>query len=153
MTTITSRRVSFMLAAASFCCLTSLAAAQAPPAQTTAKPPAAPASKAKEVAAKPRLSAPDKKAIVELFKDVDPSKYRLEFDNGREVYGTKKIEMADLQQIKRVTKPSEASGYLIDIEVTTVILVRTRADQSELVKVLGEERTKRLNQILNKYAR
>jgi len=102
------------------------------------------------------ISAEDKKAVIALFKGIDPSKYRLEFNHGRESYGTKKIEMSDLKQVRKISNPGEESGWVILIvedDGVMYILAATHGDQSQLEEVLGKEKTARLNQIMAKYAR
>src|SRR2546426_808795 len=59
------------------------------------------------------ISAEDKKALVELFKGVDPKMYRLEFNNAKEVYGSKKVTMGEVQQANKVRNPGGANGYMV----------------------------------------
>jgi len=157
---VTFQGVGSMLVAASFVLVSSAAFAQTQPKAAPAKPVTTttvdqvkkPAATAKR---KP-ISAADKKAIIALFKGVDPNLYRLEFNHGRETYGKKKIEMQDLEQVKRVTNPGEESGYVVLIvsdDGTMYILAATHGDQSQLVQVLGQEKTAQLNKIMSKYAR
>lgn len=154
---VENRGVSSVLVAASFALVASTASAQTQPAakQVPAKP-ATEAAKVAKAPARKAISAADKKEIIALFKDVDPTKYRLEFNHGRETYGKKKIEMTDLEQVKRVTNPGSESGYVVLIvsdDGTMYILAATHGDQSQLVQVLGQEKTQKLNAIMQKYAR
>jgi len=53
------------------------------------------------------VSAADQKKIMEIFKDVPKSEYKLVFNNGKTVIGEKQIKMDDL---KRVSKSSDANA-------------------------------------------
>ena len=55
------------------------------------------------------ISAADKKAIKEIFKGVDSSKYRLQFNGGKEVVGSKRVSMRQLEQVRKITNPGEAA--------------------------------------------
>ena len=57
-----------------------------------------------QVSAQNGVTAADTKAIVDIFKGVDASKYRLVFNNGSEVYGSKAIKMADLKTLSRTAE-------------------------------------------------
>jgi hypothetical protein len=87
------------------------------------------------------VSAADKRAILEIFKGVDPSKYRLSFNGGGEVHGTKAIKMADLKQL---------SFIVGDRSENEVFYVYTEGE-SELVSVLGRQKVKALDEIARKY--
>ncbi|PZR02905.1 MAG: hypothetical protein DI539_27280, partial [Flavobacterium psychrophilum] len=50
----------------------------------------------KVVAQDKAISEADKKEIIKLFEGVDKSKYRLQFNKGKEVYGARKVAMRDL---------------------------------------------------------
>jgi hypothetical protein len=102
------------------------------------------------------ISAEDQQAIAELFKDVDPSKYRLQFNEGNRVLGNKKVEMSDIEQVKRIRTPTNATGYFTFIAsgrgAKEVVYIYS-TEPSGLVSLLGREKTARLEQIMAKYAR
>jgi hypothetical protein len=101
-----------------------------------------------------RLSRADQRAIEALFKGVDPSKYRLQFNKGKRVLGTKKVEMRDLEQVKKYRNPAEAAGWIIlAVEGPDDIIYILAVGNAELQSVLGKEKTAKLNQIMAKYAR
>lgn len=109
----------------------------------------------RKTAAPAEISDADRKAIKELFKDVPADKYRLEFKNTKEVVGRKQVSMQDLQQVKKVTNPGEAAGYVVLIvenksnSVVYILAVGSR----NLETVLGREKTAKLNSIMTKYQR
>jgi hypothetical protein len=100
------------------------------------------------------VSAADKRAILEIFKGVDPSKYRLSFNNGGEVHGTKAIKMADLKQLSRngglAAKGVKWTFIVGDRSENEVFYVYTEGE-SELVSVLGRQKVKALDEIARKY--
>jgi hypothetical protein len=100
------------------------------------------------------VSAADQKAIEELFKGVDPKKYRLQFQNGKRVLGTKKVAMRDLEQVKKYRNPAEAAGWIVlivETEGQNVIYVLA-VGSDELTSVLGKAKAAKLKQIMAKYA-
>lgn len=97
------------------------------------------------------VSSADQKAIQEIFKDVDPSKYRLQFNNKKNVYGRHKVEMADVQQIKRVTNPVEAAGWIVFVVEGDDVIYVLAVGSSDLVSVIGREKAQKLNTIMAKY--
>ena len=101
------------------------------------------------------LSAADKKAIKEIFKGVDSSKYRLQFNGGKEVVGSKRVSMRQLEQVRKITNPGEAAGWVVLIvsDDGIVYIVAASHGQTELEGLLGKEKTARLNQIAAKYTR
>ena len=99
------------------------------------------------------ISAADQKAIEALFKGVDPSKYRLQFNQGKRVLGARKVEAGDLQQVKKYRNPAEAAGWIILIVEGNDVIYVLAIGSSELTNVLGRERAAKLNQIMAKYAR
>lgn len=101
-----------------------------------------------------KISPEDKAAIKEIFKGVDPSKYRLEFDGGKEVMGSKKVKMGDINQIEKGGKPDSTDRVIIAVRdrgivVFIAVSIRNRALEGQL----GSEKLARLNQITAKYAR
>lgn len=102
-------------------------------------------------ARKSGVSAQDQKAIEEIFKDVDQSKYRLQFNDAKNVYGKRKVELADVNQIKRVTNPVEAAGWIVFVVEGDDVIYVLAVGNSDLVSVIGKEKTQRLNTIMAKY--
>ncbi len=101
------------------------------------------------------ISSEDQQAIVELFKNVDSSKYRLQFNEGRRVVGNKSVSMSDIEQVKKYRSVA-SSGYFTFIVSgrgadEVVYIYSTEPGKTE--SVLGKEKTARLNQIMAKYAR
>lgn len=99
------------------------------------------------------ISAADKAAIKALFKGADPSTYRLEFDGGRDTMGTKKLTMADVLQLQKVSDPSERIGYVEFIvrDSGVMYIWRATTNRKVLEGQLGLERVARLDQIVAKY--
>lgn len=98
------------------------------------------------------ISADDKREIISLFKGVDSKLYRLQFNS--EVYGSKKIEMRDLTQVKRVSNPLDVKGWVIishsDHGIMSFVAV-TKGRGTSLVSVLGKEKAAKLTAIMGKY--
>jgi hypothetical protein len=101
------------------------------------------------------ISAEDQRAIEEIFKGVDKSKYRLQFNQGSRVIGNKNVGMNEIEQVKKFRNPAEAAGWFVLIvsggAKEVVYIVAT--DPPDVVSVLGRERAAKLNQIMAKYAR
>lgn len=104
-----------------------------------------PAAKAKGI------SAADQTAIKELFKGVDPAKYRLQFNSRRDVVGKRAVKMEDIQQVKRVTNPAEAAGWIVFVVEGDDVIYVLAVGNSDLVSVIGKEKALKLNQIMAKY--
>ncbi|MEN3368262.1 MAG: hypothetical protein V7609_405 [Verrucomicrobiota bacterium] len=100
-----------------------------------------------------RVSAADKAAIKELFKGADPSTYRLEFDGGRDTMGTKKLTLADVQQLQKTSDPSARVGYVefISRDCGVLYIWRATINRKVLEGQLGLERVARLDRIIAKY--
>ena len=109
---------------------------------------------AQEKKVKP-ISAEDQQAIVELFKGVDSSKYRLQFNEGNRVLGNKNLGMNDVEQVRKIRTP-EAAGYFTFIAsgrgAKEVVYIYS-TEPSGLQSLLGREKAAKLNQIMAKYAR
>ncbi len=99
------------------------------------------------------ISAADQQAIQALFKDVDPSKYRLQFNQGKRVLGERKVDLQDLQQVKKYRNPAEAAGWIVLIVEGNDVIYVLAVGSSELTNVLGREKAAKLNQIMAKYGR
>ena len=59
------------------------------------------------------LSPEDKRAIIYLLKSADTRLYRFQSDNGREVYGTRKMSTTELQRIKELELLTQEASLLI----------------------------------------
>lgn len=100
------------------------------------------------------ISEQDKKEIIKLFEGVDKSKYRLQFNNGKEVYGARKISMRELQQVRKVRNPQDEHGYVVLIVSDDgIVYIVAVSKGGKLESVLGREKTTKLNTIMSKYAR
>jgi hypothetical protein len=105
------------------------------------------------VKAQKPISAEDKKAIVALFKDADPTMYRLQFNEGKEVYGKRQIKMDELEQIKKVRNPAGENGYVVLAVKDDGIMFIFAATKGKVESLLGREKTAKLNTIMAKYQR
>ncbi|WP_421799764.1 hypothetical protein [Haliscomenobacter sp.] len=107
-----------------------------------------------QVSAQNGVSAADKKAIVDIFKGVDASKYRLVFNNGSEVYGSKAIKMADLKTLSRTggtaAKGTKWTFIAGDRSANEVFYIYSEGE-SELMSLLGKQKMKALEDISAKY--
>jgi hypothetical protein len=92
---------------------------------------------------------------VELFKGVDQSKYRLQFNEGKRVLGNKNVGMNDIEQIRKIRNPAAAAGFFIIIVSggAKEIVYIAATEPPDVVSVIGKERAAKLNQIMAKYAR
>jgi hypothetical protein len=109
---------------------------------------------AQEKKVKP-ISAEDQQAIVELFKGVDSSKYRLQFNEGNRVLGNKSLGLSDVEQVRKVRAP-EAAGYftfIVSGRGAKEVVYIYSTEPSGLQSLLGREKAAKLNQIMAKYAR
>lgn len=102
-----------------------------------------------------KISAEDKAAIKEIFKGVDPAKYRLEFDGGKDTMGSKKVSMADVKQTKTVSHAGEEANRVTFIarDSGVVYCYTETVNKRVLEGVIGKEKVARLNQIMAKYPR
>ncbi|MFN8344365.1 MAG: hypothetical protein U0X91_05155 [Spirosomataceae bacterium] len=105
------------------------------------------------VKAQKPISAEDKKAIVALFKDADPTMYRLQFNDGKEVYGKRQIKMDELEQIKKVRNPAGENGYVVLAVKDDGIMLIFAATKGKVESLLGREKAAKLNTIMTKYQR
>jgi hypothetical protein len=97
------------------------------------------------------VSAADQKAIAELFKGVDQSKYRLQFNNKATTLGKRAVKMTDVEQVRKITNPGEAAGWIVFVVEGDDVIYVLAVGSSDLVSVLGKEKTLKLNQIMAKY--
>jgi hypothetical protein len=101
---------------------------------------------------KPVLAPADKAAIKEIFKDVDPNLYRLEFDGGKDVMGNKKITPSEITQIRKARNPLDEVGYIVlMVRDDGCIFILAATKGGKLESVLGQEKALRLKQIMAKY--
>lgn len=105
--------------------------------------------------AQDKVSDADKRKIINIFKDVDPSSYRLVFNDGGEVHGQKPLQMNDLKRLSRSAGTASAKGikwtYIIgDRSANEVFYVYTEGE-SELMTMLGQQKYKALQDIVTKY--
>lgn len=107
------------------------------------------------VSAQNSVSAADKKAILEIFKGVDASKYRLAFNDGGEVHGSKAIKMSDLKMLNRnggaTAKGIKWTFIAGDRSANEVFYIYSDGE-SELMSLLGKQKMKALEDISAKYA-
>jgi hypothetical protein len=97
------------------------------------------------------VTAADQKAIAELFKGVDQSKYRLQFNNKATTLGKRAVKMTDVEQVRKITNPGEAAGWIVFVVEGDDVIYVLAVGSSDLVSVLGKEKTLKLNQIMAKY--
>ena len=91
------------------------------------------------------ISSADQNAVKEIFRDVNPARFNLQFKRGNETMGSKPVSMQDLQQIKR--NGNGAASRIFHQDVVYVIAV----GKPELESVIGSEKTAKLNKIIAKY--
>jgi hypothetical protein len=100
------------------------------------------------------ISEQDKKEIIKLFEGVDKTKYRLQFNEGKEVYGSRKVSMRELEQVRKVRNPGGDAGYVVLIVSDDgIVYIVAVSKGSKLQSVLGREKAQKLNSIMSKYAR
>jgi len=99
------------------------------------------------------VSAKDQKVIEEIFKGVDPTKYRLQFNGGKRVLGKAKVSMGDLEQVRRIRNPGEAKGWIVFAVEGDDVIYLLAVSGKDLESFLGKERAARLNLVMAKYAR
>lgn len=109
----------------------------------------------KQDVSKKRISEKDRRAIVELFKGVDASKYQLQFYNGESrkpsKYGRLNYKMNDLQRVQRITNPVDAVGWIVFVVEGDDVIYVLAVGSDKLKSVLGASKTDRLNSIMAKY--
>lgn len=105
--------------------------------------------------AQDKVSDADKRKIITIFKEVDPSSYRLVFNDGAEVHGQKPVQMNDLKRLSRSAGSANAKGIkwtviVGDRSANEVFYIYTEGE-SELMTVLGQQKYKALQDIVAKY--
>lgn len=112
-------------------------------------------SQLKQEVEKKRISEKDRKAIMALFKDVDPSKYKLQFYNGERKtasnVGRLKYSMNDLKRVQRLTNPVNAVGWIVFVVEGDDVIYVLAVGSDKLKSVLGAQKVQRLNAIMAKY--
>ena len=99
------------------------------------------------------VSAQDKAEIVEIFEGVDPSLYRLQFDGGRETFGTAKISMRDIRQTTRFTNPLDEHGWIVFVVETKSqdVIYVLAASGKDLTSVLGAQKVSQLKTLSTQF--
>jgi hypothetical protein len=109
----------------------------------------------KQEVQKKRISDKDRRAILALFKGVDPSKYRLQFYNGERrrasKYGRLRYGMNDLKRVQRLTNPIDAVGWIVFVVEGDDVIYVLAVGSDKLKSVLGVQKMRRLNAIMAKY--
>lgn len=105
-------------------------------------------------AAQKSISKKDKQAIIDIFKDVDKSKFIMYFNDGKEVYGKKRIKMSDLKMDEKWTKNAGKSVKWTfiagDRSANEVIYVYTEG-MNAMVSLLGKRKFQELMSLTEKY--
>ena len=94
-----------------------------------------------------RISAADKKAIMEILKGADQNAYRVQFNGGKETMGAKKLTLASVKQAGRTGVGTGA--FLVDDDI--MICYKGTVPWKTIEGQLGKEKTARLNTIMAKY--
>src|SRR5688572_6956439 len=109
------------------------------------------------------ISATDKTAILQVFKDVgNPDIYTLRFYGDRTIYGSKRISATELEQIKKLAIPSGQKGIIVNYRDRMIIYFRdgsiiyvssmpTRTGRNEILNLLGATGTSKLKIIMGRY--
>lgn len=91
--------------------------------------------------------------LVEIFRDVDPSLYRLQFNGGRQTYGAAKISMRDVRQTSRFTTPLDERGWIVlavETKSSDVIYVLA-ASGKDLTSILGAQKVAQLKALSTQF--
>src|SRR4030095_436085 len=91
-----------------------------------------------------KISSEDKAQIIEIFKYIDPSLYRLQFNKGTEVYGRKKFSMAQVEQIGKFRNPGSDNGYVLLVVKDDGVMIIFAATGKKVLDVLGTDKAARL---------
>jgi hypothetical protein len=101
-----------------------------------------------------QVTAADQERIIEIFKDVDPSQYRLVFDGGRKTIGERQIRMEDLRRVSKSTSPERAGvkwTFIVgDRSANEVFYIYTEG-MSKMASLLGQKKFQALQEIAAKY--
>ena len=112
------------------------------------------------------LSAVDKNALIHFFESTNrsPNWFRLEFNNGRETYGNRKLSSTELEKI-RINKANPGrEGIVIrygdGVSNASTILLKDGSiisswcgcsEKNPLLHLLGKDKTATLQKIMAKY--
>jgi hypothetical protein len=101
----------------------------------------------------PTVNPSLKSQLVEIFRDVDPSLYRLQFDGGRETFGTAKISMRDIRQTTRFTNPLDEHGWIVFVVETKSqdVIYVLAASGKDLTSVLGAQKVSQLKTLSTQF--
>ena len=105
----------------------------------------------KRTTSKKAMTRADQNAVAALFKDVDPKKYKLQFNDKRSTYGNLRVRMRDVQRLKRRVNPVEAAGWIVFVVEGDDVIYVLAVGNSKVESLLGKEKTKKLNSIMAKY--
>jgi hypothetical protein len=110
------------------------------------------------------LSPEDKRAIVALFKArADKRYYRLQFNDGRETYGSRTITATELARIEELGAPdtknsrlefTESKSIIINWKDGSIIAATSppgKTDPNVFVNLLGKQSADKLRDLLSKY--
>jgi len=90
------------------------------------------------------IAASDKRAIIEAFQGVDPEKYGLQFDDGRETYGKAGVTMLDLEQVRKVSTPGSDKGWIVFIAERGDVIFALAVSGNNLESVVGNQKAAQL---------
>ena len=100
------------------------------------------------------ISKKDKQAIIDIFEGVDESKFIMYFNDGKEVYGKKRIKMSDLKMdekwIQSAGKSVKWTFIVGDRSANEVIYVYTEG-MSAMASLLGKRKLQQLISLTEKY--
>ncbi len=99
------------------------------------------------------ISDADKKAILKIFEGVDQSQYKLAFNGGKEVHGTKAIKLGDIKETGRTLSPTMKQGFtfvVYDRSANEVVYVYSEG-LDKMTSLLGQKKLKALQDIAARY--
>ena len=109
------------------------------------------------------LSPEDKRAMITILKGAESRYYRFQLNNGREVYGSRRMSTVELNRIKELGAP-DTRGIIIDFKETKSIVVNWKdgtvlaatsptgkTDPDVFVNLLGKQGAGKLRDILSRY--
>lgn len=118
-------------------------------------------TKAQDVAKDIPLTPADKRALLALFKDANSRYYRMDYNSGRETYGTRTISAAEMEQVRKARaidneciRVNVTNGIIFQFKDGTIIAAftpATRDKQNPIVYLLGREKATRFASIMAKY--
>lgn len=100
------------------------------------------------------ISKADQQKIINIFKDVPSSEYKLVFDNGKKTVGGKQIKMTDLKRVSK-NSSSRVAGvkwtFIVgDRSANEVFYIYTEG-ASKMASLLGQEKFQALQDLAAKY--